>query len=190
MQMGKEIRTTAIQATPAAASEGDKHKYMITGKPILYEQPADIATPAGPYREVIRQGALDGADLSDIRLLYNHDLGQPPLARTPKTMTFTISPAGLEMSAELPQTEQGKSVYTAVQRGDLSGMSFGFKVPDGGDTYDPATNTRTILKIEKVYEFSITPFPAYPATSVEARAVMDERKKTQIKINQILKRGI
>ena len=48
-------------------------------------------------------------------------------------------------------------------------MSFAFKVPQGGDSYDPKTNTRTISKIEKVYEVSVCPFPAYPAASVEAR---------------------
>ena len=87
----------------------------------------------------------------------------------------------------------------AIKRGDLTGMSFGFKVPEGGSHYDPKTNTRTITKIEKVYEVSIVPFPAYPQTSVEARSQIEgvkkelespERVQAKSKVNQILKRSV
>ena len=64
----------------------------------------------------------------------------------------------------------------------------------GGDLYDPATNTRTIKQISKVYECSVVPFPAYPAASVEARSAQAaskkayaEKRKAKILINQILK---
>ena len=55
------------------------------------------------------------------------------------------------MVAHLPNAEEAKSVYTAVKRGDLSGMSFAFKVPKGGDKYDRKTNTREIFKIHLNY---------------------------------------
>lgn len=191
----KELRTAEIRAADPA---GDS-SLILSGRPIVYDQPTTIKAPFGEYIEIIRRGALDGADLSDIRLLYNHDMNRIPLARTPKTMAFKVDPAGLTMRAELPQTEEGKSVYTAVKRGDLSGMSFAFKVPEGGSQFDAKTNTRTITKIEKVYEFSITPFPAYPQTSVEARAEIEntwaelrsqERQTARIKLNKILLRSV
>ena len=56
------------------------------------------------------------------------------------------------MIATLPDTAEAKSIYAAVKRGDLTAMSFGFKVSEGGDSYDRASNTRTIHKIDKVYE--------------------------------------
>ena len=93
------------------------------------------------------------------------------------------------MVAHLPGTEEARSLYTAVDRGDLSGMSFAFTVPQGGDTYDPATNTRTINKIAKVLECSVVPFPAYPTTSVEASAQMkdtENRKRALIACNKLL----
>lgn len=189
----KELRIAELRATDPAGEGG----LILTGRPIIYDQPTTINDVFGEYTEIIRAEALQGADLSDIRLLYNHDMGKVPLARTPKTMRFDLDPAGLSMTANLPETEEGKSVYTAVKRGDLSGMSFAFKVPEGGSHFDAKTNTRTITKIEKVYEFSITPFPAYPQTSVEARAAIEgtwQRRKAQadakIKINQILKRSV
>lgn len=163
----KELRTAEIRAeAPAAAGGGS---LVLEGMPIVYDTPTTINDPAGSYTEVIKRGALDEADLTDSRLLYNHDLNRIPLARTPKTLHFNVTGRGLEMRAELPDTEEARSIYTAVKRGDLSGMSFAFKVPQGGDSYDPKTNTRTISKIEKVYEVSVCPFPAYPAASVEAR---------------------
>ena len=191
----KELRISELRA---AEPVGDS-SLILNGRPVIYDQPTKIKDVFGEYTEVIRAGALDGADLSDIRLLYNHDTSKVPLARTPKTMRFNVDQAGLTMTADLPETEEGKSVYTAVKRGDLSGMSFAFKVPEGGSTFDAKTNTRQITKIEKVYEFSIVPFPAYPQTSIEARAAIEgtwaklkapERATAKIKINQILKRSV
>lgn len=188
----KELRIAELRAADPAGESS----LIITGRPIVYDQPTKIKAPFGDYIEVIKRGALDGADLSDIRLLYNHDTNRIPLARTPKTMSFELDPAGLTMRAELPNTEEGRSVYLAIKRGDLSGMSFAFKVPEGGSRYDAKTNTRTITKIEKVYEFSIVPFPAYPQTSVEARNQITEaqkreleRKQALITLNKILLKG-
>ncbi|MGH0943463.1 HK97 family phage prohead protease [Bacillus mycoides] len=191
----KEIRCSELRAADPA---GDS-SLILNGRPIVYDQPTTIKAPFGEYIEIIKRGALDKADLSDIRLLYNHDMSKIPLARTPKTMSFALDSAGLTMRAELPETEEGKSVYTAVRRQDLSGMSFAFKVPKDGSQFDAKTNTRTITKIEKVYEFSICPFPAYPQTSVEARAAIEsswemlksaERQALKIKINQLLMRRV
>ncbi|HBE76345.1 MAG TPA: HK97 family phage prohead protease [Firmicutes bacterium] len=189
----KEIRIAEIRASNLAGNDG----LILEGVPITYDTPTTIKDKLGEYTEVIRRGALDGADLSDARLLYNHDLNKVPLARTPKTMQFNLDPAGLKMIANLPDTVEGQSVHTAVKRGDLSGMSFAFKVPKGGSLYDAKTNTRTITKIEKIYEVSVVPFPAYPQTSVEARSAIEgiqaklndpERAKAKIKLNQILRR--
>lgn len=190
----KEVRVCEIRAGAAA---GAQNALRLEGRPIVYNQTTTIHDPAGAYIEIIRAGALDQADLSDAHLFYNHDLNKVPLARTPKTMRLSLDPAGLSMVADLPDTEEARSVYTAVQRGDLSGMSFAFKVPEGGDSYDAATNTRTIFKIEKVYEISVVPFPAYPQTSVEARSAISDRtasaqKKAAaiIKANKILMKEV
>lgn len=178
----KEIRTSEIRAT------GQKEdSFIIEGMPIVFNSPTKI----GSFNEVICSGALNDADMSDIKLLYNHDTNKIPLARTPKTMNFTVDQRGLNIVAELPKTAEGNSIYTAIKRGDLSGMSFAFSVPDGGDEFDINTKTRTINKIEKVHEVSITPFPAYEQTSIEARNKnQDKTNELKIKINQILKRSL
>lgn len=185
----KEIRLFEIRAE----SQEDGNSLLLQGIPIVYDTPTVIHDPKGEYTEIIRRGALDDTDLSDVRLMYNHDLNKIPLARTPKTMQLSITSRGLELEASLPDTEEARAVHTAVQRGDLSGMSFSFKVPKGGDSYDPKTNTRSITKIEKVLECSVVPFPAYPATSVEARAEMTDyeaRKRAVIACNKIMTKEI
>lgn len=188
----KEVRITEIRAAEPTA-DGAK-ALILRGRPILYDTPTLINDVGGSYTEIIRSGALDGADLSDVRLLYNHDLGKVPLARTPKTMSLKVDEQGLTFEAVLPETAGAKEVYEAVKRGDLSGMSFAFTVPEGGDDYDAKTNTRAIRQIAKVYECSVVPYPAYPTTSIEARSAraaalnsLEARKRAKILYNQIMK---
>lgn len=159
----KELRTAQIN------SETDADVMTLTGTPIVFDTPTTINTPDGAYTEVIKAGALDGCDLSDSRLLWAHDDTRVPLARTPKTMTFDVDSTGLHMTAQLPDTEAAREVYEAVKRGDVSGMSFAFTVAPNGDEWSDDGSTRTITQINKVYEVSVVPMPAYPQTSVEAR---------------------
>jgi len=189
----KEIRLCEIRATAPA---GDEKSLVLQGMPIVFDSPTTITDMGGSYTEVIRAGALDGADLSDVRLLVNHDSSKIPLARTPRTMQLEVTPAGMTMKATLPDTEAAREVYEAVRRGDMSGMSFAFTIPAGGDEYNAETNTRTITRIGKLYECSIVSFPAYPQTSIEARnaqgAALDafnQAKQAQALINSILERN-
>ena len=183
------MKETRIYEVRAADTSADGGGMVLVGRAVVFDTPTVINDPAGHYTEVIERGALDSAQLDDSRLVYNHDMTKVPLARTPRTMQLTVGPAGLDMRASLPDTEEARAVYQAVRRGDLSAMSFAFTVPEGGDSYDAATNTRTIHRIAKVYELSIVPFAAYPTTSVEARSAIedgDSRLALVKKCNQVL----
>ncbi len=189
----KEFRICGIDCEER--SEGlAKPERMLIGQPIVFEKVTEITDKNGSYKEVISRGALDGCDLSDVKLFYGHDVTKVPLAKTPKTMSLEVTPAGLTMRASLADTESAKEVYEAIKRGDLNGMSFAFKVNPGDDSYDVRTNTRTIKKISKLMEVSVVPFPAYSQTSVEARSAMNDSisrfnkiKTAKLLINQILK---
>jgi len=172
----------------------EKRSYEIraTGEPlklegvaVVFNQPAQI----GCITEVISPEALRGVDLSDIVLITNHDGAQIPLARSPKTLSLEITVNGLEMRAELPDTEAGRAVYEAVKRGDLSQMSFAFDIADS--TFDEATQTRTITAISRIYEISIVNFAAYKQTTVEARNAQKEEEKTMFNpITASLEKGV
>lgn len=189
----KETRLTEIRALEPTAD--GKKTLVLTGRPVVYETPTVIHDKDGDYIEIVERGALNGADVSDVRLLVGHDATRIPLARTPKTMSLKLDDDGLTFEASLPDTEAGKEAFEAVRRGDLRGMSYCFTVPNGGDSYDPITNTRRIKQIAKVYEMSLTAFPAYEATTVSAetraainssRGLMDQRRTAKILINKIL----
>ena len=137
---------------------------IVEGTVIVFDKPADM----GGYTEFIARNALDGVNLDNITLLVNHNGTGIPLARSPKTLTLTISETGLDMRAELPDTEQGRSVYEAIKRGDLSEMSFAFEISEYA--FDEQKRECTITKIAAVYEISIVNRAAYPQTSVQARA--------------------
>lgn len=190
----KEKRNAEIRAAEPQESGAAAEKILI-GRPIVYDTPTEIIDDNGSYTEIIKRGALDNADISDSRLLINHDLSQIPLARTPKTLELIKDDKGLSMRATLPDTATGAAAYEAVKRGDLSGMSFCFTVAEGGSSYDPKTNTRTITAISKVYEVSIVSFPAYAETSVEARQQMQNSKRSErakaaaILANEIIMKG-
>ena len=190
----KEVRVTEIRANEPTA-DGEK-ALVLSGRPVVYDTPTLIHDINGSYIEIVKRGALDKADLHDVRLLVGHDASKLPLARTPKTMSLALDEEGLTFEATLPNTEAGRSAYTAVERGDLRGMSYAFTVPEGGDSYDPKTNTRTINRIAKVYECSLTAFPAYESTTVSAesrdsirllRGLMEKRNEARILVNQIMK---
>lgn len=190
----KEIRVAEIRANEPSAD--GKKALILSGRPVVYDTPTLISDMGGSYIEIVESGALDGADLRDVRLLVGHDASKIPLARTPKTMSLKLDDSGLTFEATLPDTEAGREAYKAVERGDLRGMSYAFTIPEGGDSYDPETNTRTIKRIAKVYECSLTAFPAYESTYVSAESrdsrrflcgLMQRKKEARILINQILK---
>lgn len=151
----KESRTAEMSAV--------NQPMKLEGYAIVFDSPAEI----GDTREVIRRGALDKCDLSDVALFVNHNANKIPLARTPNTLTLSVDDRGLKFTAQLPETEEGKALYESVKRGDLRGCSFAFSVAEGGETWQG--NTRTINQIERIYEVSAVNYPAYDSTSIEAR---------------------
>ena len=158
----------------------------ITGRPIVFESRANL----GCCDEIIRAGALDDADLSDVRFLVNHNADMIPLARYKEgfknsTMQIQTDKDGLVMrvNLDIENNQDARALYSAVQRGDVSGMSFMFTIDsdewEGLETEHP---TRYINKIGSVAEVSAVTFPAYEQTEISARdkrAVEEARKALQ-----------
>lgn len=192
----KEFRYMEVRT-----DEKEDGAMILKGMPIVYDEATRINDRSGSFNEIIKRGALSGVNLNDTHLFYNHDTKKVPLARAPKTMQLRDTEKGLELIAELPNTPEAKSVYTAVERGDLDGMSFAFTLDKDGSQYDVKSNTRTISKFNKILECSIVPYPAYQSTSIEARAQIDRaieeekrnnesKKELRKKINKIIFRGL
>ena len=157
------------------ATEGENGEKIITGRPIVYEAKTDL----GYFNEVIARGALDGADLRDVRFLVNHDTSMIPLARSRRnngnsTMKLSTDFDGMSMDfvkLDVENNSDARALYSAVQRGDITGMSFCFSI-DAQEWLDLESEhpTRRITKIGKVVEISAVTFPAYDSTEISARS--------------------
>lgn len=157
------------------AIESENGEKIITGRPIVYEAKTDL----GYFDEVIARGALDGADLRDVRFLVNHDTSMIPLARSRRnngnsTMKLSTDFDGMSMDfvkLDVENNSDARALYSAVQRGDITGMSFCFSI-DAQEWLDLESDhpTRRITKIGKVVEVSAVTFPAYDSTEISARS--------------------
>lgn len=156
------------------AEQDEQHGNIITGRPVVYSRETDIG---GMFSEVIEPGALDGTDLSDVRFLVNHDLSKIPLARSRNnnensTMQLSTDAEGLSIRVTLDteNNSDARALYSAVQRGDISGMSFMFFIED--ESWENANSEypkRHIEKIASIVEVSAVTFPAYTDTEINAR---------------------
>nr|DAD71167.1 MAG TPA: prohead serine protease [Siphoviridae sp. ctkyH28] len=157
----------------ARAEKGDNGKNVIVGRPIVYEQKTDL----GFFDEIIERGALDKTDLRDVRFLVNHDISKVPLARSRRnnknsTMQLYVDRDGMEISVTLDteNNADARALYSAVERGDISGMSFMFSVKrDEWDDLESDHPTRRIKEIGTVVEVSAVTFPAYEQTEIGTR---------------------
>ena len=147
---------------------------ILVGRPIVYDSRTDIG---GWFEEVIERGALDKTDLTDVRFLVNHDTSKIPLARSRKntensTMKLTVDDdgMGIRVSLDTENNSEARNLFSAVERGDISGMSFMFSIRDEEwENIDSDYPTRRIKGISSVIEVSAVTFPAYEETSISAR---------------------
>ena len=122
-----------------------------------------------PFIEKIAPGAFTKTlqETPDVRLLANHE--GLPMARTKNgTMRLYEDETGLFFEAELANTQEARDLYTLVERGDVDQMSFAFRVIRQNWSKDRTERTLTEVSLADG-DVSIVTYPAYPATSVEAR---------------------
>ena len=156
------------------AEKDEKKGNIIVGRPIVYDVKTDIC---GMFAEIIDKGALDKTDLKDVRFLVNHDISKIPLARSRKntknsTMQLTVDDKGMEIRVALDteNNTEAKNLYSAIERGDITGMSFMFGIDkEEWENLKSDYPTRHIKAISTVIEVSAVTFPAYEETSITAR---------------------
>lgn len=155
------------------AEKDESEGAVIVGRPIVYDSKTDL----GYFEEVIEKGALSKTDLSDVRFLVNHDTSKLPLARFKKgeknsTMSLNVDDKGMtiRVSLDIENNTEARNLYSAVQRRDISGMSFMFGVDsEEWENLDTDYPTRRILGISSVAEVSAVTFPAYESTEINTR---------------------
>lgn len=128
------------------------------------------------YYEKIDRHALDGADLSDVIMQYDH-CGRVYARNSNNTLKLTADDKGLLISADLSKTELARGLYEDISAGMINKMSWAFTVAE--DNYDRATRTRTILRIKKVYDVSAVSIPANEDTTIAARNYANGRRDAE-----------
>lgn len=189
----KQLESRSYMCEVRAIDDSEEKGSTITGRPIVYESVTDL----GWFDEVIDRGALDGADLTDVRFLVNHDISNIPLARSRRnngnsTMQLSTDYEGMTISASLDteNNSEARALYSAVKRGDVTGMSFMFSIDEERwEDLESDHPTRHIIKIGSVVEVSAVTFPAYDSTSINARSNSDVLERARLEVETARKQA-
>ena len=168
----RRVYEAELRVTPASEEDGPP---KITGYAAVFDE---LSLPiGGMFQERLAPNAFSKAlrGKPDVRALFNHDPNYV-LGRTKaQTLQLSQDATGLAVEITPPDTQWARDLMTSMQRGDISQMSFGFRV--GKDSWAPSEDgtlqVRTVLEVSELLDVSPVTFPAYPQTSVQAR---DDRR--------------
>lgn len=176
--MSKKRENFYLPSRELRATTNADGSRSITGL-IAYNKPSEGL----PWTETIAPGAFADAlkPDSDVLLLRDHQQ-EKLLARTlSKTLTLEDTPAGLKFTANLSTNNTvAADTLDSISRGDLSGVSFGFSVNDGGDSWsqDNQGNVTRDLRSVTLFEISCTSFAVYPSSSVSLRSIVPKQYRS------------
>lgn len=149
----------------------------------------DSETDLGWFREVIKPGAFTRSikEDHDVRGLWNHETGIILGRRSAGTLRLGEDKTGLTFEIDLPDTQAGRDALTSIKRGDITGMSFGFRIVKQMWVEEKEADTE-LREIHDVDLFEVSPvtFPAYADTTVGQRSL--EKFQAERSGNQITRR--
>lgn len=208
--MGKDkqvlIRRTLYTANTLHIRESDgENSRKITGYAILFNTPSSTLYEDSEevIREVISPSAVtqELLDQSDIKMTLFHDR-HLILARSKSgagSLTYHIDNKGVSFEFDAPHTADGDKAVELVKRGDIDGCSFMFTTRYYDEDYVSRTVSArdgkyekifTVNKITGIYDFTLTPDPAYPDTSCQARELIDALREKKEMPNDIVCRQV
>ncbi|MGN6536943.1 MAG: HK97 family phage prohead protease [Mesorhizobium sp.] len=170
---GAPYETRAVMDAPIVT--GTDSVKVARGYAALFNSRADIG---GMFYETIASGAFDGQLSADVRALIDHDAGRVIGRTKAGTLRLSVDTNGLAVEIDLPDTTDGRDLAVQLERGDISGMSFGFRVLK--DEWDDSGDipSRTIRAVE-LFEVSAVAFPAYDNTSIGLRSLETARAEAE-----------
>ena len=151
--------------------EDDNGQRTIFGYAVKWEMKSHPMGWFQRFQEQFKKGAFaESLTKEDQRALWSHDTSQV-LGRTKNgTLRLYEDDIGLRFELDLPDTTLGNDAYKSIKRGDIDGVSFGFRMrKEEWDESDPDNVTRTITQAD-LFEISPVGFPAYPDSQVSARS--------------------
>lgn len=166
-----EVRSASGLALPSPGK--------LVGHAAVFDTPADL----GEFVEVVKPGAFTRSleQPGAIMALYDHERRSVLGRVSAGTLRLWQDTKGLGFELALPDTSVGRDLAVLVERGDVSGCSFGFIMPEGGAVWTtrgakPMRELRTV----DLREITITPTPAYADTSVAKRSMPGPRDSSPL----------
>jgi len=167
VKQDREYRALAALLSVQQATKRIDTDYYVEGYATTFDKPYFLYEFDGvKFYERIDAHALDGADMSDVIMQYDHE-GRVFARQSNKTLILVPDHKGLLVAADLGKTDLARGLYQDIDAGMITKMSWAFTVKE--ESYDRATHTRTILKIKKVYDVSAVSIPANGDTEISAR---------------------
>jgi HK97 family phage prohead protease len=157
-----EIRTNSVDFEVRAEGDG----MSFTGYASVFNSPSE---DLGGFVEYVAPGAFKRSlqSRNEVKLLWNHDSGEPLASLRGGTMQLVEDSRGLKVTATLPQTSRGRDIAELLRTKVIDSMSFGFNVIK--DSWASDGKTRTLESV-RLFEVSIVSFPAYEATTAQVRS--------------------
>lgn len=185
--LDKEIRSLSSFEI-RQIGDGEEKQTHIQGYALTFDT---VSEDLG-FRETIRKGALDGCNLSDVVLNFNHD-NNMILARNSKTegigsLNLSVDDKGLFFDAIPTNTTYARDLIENMNNGIVGKCSFAFAIDwsdDTAQTWDWDNGTRgydfrTINKIARISDCSIVVNPAYESTSSTVYKRCKNEKMTEL----------
>jgi HK97 family phage prohead protease len=157
-----EVRTNSVEFEVRAEGDG----MSFTGYASVFNSPSE---DLGGFIEYVAPGAFRRSlqSRNEVKLLWNHDAGEPLASLRGGTMQLVEDDRGLKVTAQLPNTTRGRDVAELLRTKVIDSMSFGFNVIK--DSWSADGKTRTLESV-RLFEASIVSFAAYPATTATVRS--------------------
>jgi HK97 family phage prohead protease len=157
-----EIRTNSVDFEVRAEGDG----MSFTGYASVFNSPSE---DLGGFVEYVAPGAFKRSlqSRNEVKLLWNHDSGEPLASLRGGTMQLVEDERGLKVTAQLPNTTRGRDVAELLRTNVISEMSFGFNVIK--DSWSRDGQTRTLESV-RLFEVSVVSFGAYKSTSASVRS--------------------
>jgi HK97 family phage prohead protease len=157
-----EIRTNSVDFEVRAEGDG----MTFTGYASVFNSPSE---DLGGFIEYVAPGAFKRSlqSRNEVKLLWNHDSGEPLASLRGGTMQLVEDSRGLKVTAQLPNTTRGRDVAELLRTNVINTMSFGFNVIR--DSWSSDGKTRTLESV-RLFEVSVVSFAAYPSTTAQVRS--------------------
>uniref|UniRef100_A0A6M3KC85 Putative peptidase n=1 Tax=viral metagenome TaxID=1070528 RepID=A0A6M3KC85_9ZZZZ len=169
--LANERRRVIFPSAEMRAAEQDGKRF-IEGMASTFDREYPVADW---FIEVFRAGAFTKTlqENQDMFVLYQHDDAQVLGSRRSKTAEIWVDAEGLHYRAAMPNTSYAADAWEVIRRGDINGSSILFEAVKDRWTrnYQGDLSLREVLEA-KLWEVSPVTFPANPATSSSARAII------------------